>query len=94
MKVLQIIRQKNRFYKIIEKYRVNKLFTAPTALRMLKSLGDEELKKHDLSCLDVISLVGEPFDPETWHWTYEKLGKKKKFILIIRGDRQKQQVHH
>ncbi|TXL67514.1 acetate--CoA ligase [Cerasibacillus terrae] len=71
---------KNRFYKIIEKYRVNKLFTAPTALRMLKSLGDEELKKHDLSCLDVISLVGEPFDPETWHWTYEKLGKKKVYI--------------
>lgn len=67
---------KDRFYQIMEKYRVNKLFTAPTALRMLKSLGNEVLKKFDLSCLDVISLVGEPFDPETWHWTYETLGKK------------------
>ncbi|HEY4600626.1 MAG TPA: acetate--CoA ligase [Cerasibacillus sp.] len=70
----------NRFYQIIEKYRVNKLFTAPTALRMLKSLGDEAINQHDLSCLDVISLVGEPFDPETWHWTYEKLGKRKIYI--------------
>ncbi|NSL50799.1 acetate--CoA ligase [Calidifontibacillus erzurumensis] len=67
---------KDRFYQIIEKYRVNKLFTAPTALRMLKSMGEEVLEKYDLSCLDVISLVGEPFDPETWHWTYEVLGKK------------------
>ncbi|MEH7178548.1 acetate--CoA ligase [Neobacillus vireti] len=71
---------KDRFYQIIEKYRVNKLFTAPTALRMLKSMGDKPLKQYDLSCLDVISLVGEPFDPETWHWTYEVLGNKNVYI--------------
>ncbi|MEY2194669.1 acetate--CoA ligase [Neobacillus sp. BF23-41] len=71
---------KDRFYQIIEKYRVNKLFTAPTALRMLKSMGEKAIEKFDLSCLDVISLVGEPFDPETWHWTYEVLGKKKVYI--------------
>ena len=71
---------KDRFYQIIEKYRVNKLFTAPTALRMLKSMGEKPLEQFDLSCLDVISLVGEPFDPETWHWTYEVLGKKKVYI--------------
>ncbi|NWQ40450.1 acetate--CoA ligase [Bacillus sp. EB106-08-02-XG196] len=71
---------KDRFYQIIEKYRINKLFTAPTALRMLKSMGEKALEKFDLSCLDVISLVGEPFDPETWHWTYDVLGKKKVYI--------------
>lgn len=71
---------KDNFYRIIEKYRVNKLFTAPTALRMLKSLGDETLDKFDLSCLDVITLVGEPFDPETWHWTYKSLGKEKVYV--------------
>lgn len=71
---------KDRFYQIIEKYRVNKLFTAPTALRMLKSMGEKAVEKFDLSCLDVISLVGEPFDPETWHWTYDVLGKKKVYI--------------
>jgi acetyl-CoA synthetase len=47
---------------------------------MLKSMGEKALEKFDLSCLDVISLVGEPFDPETWHWTYEVLGKKKVYI--------------
>ncbi|KIY23479.1 MULTISPECIES: acetate--CoA ligase [Mesobacillus] len=71
---------KTRFYQIIEKYRVNKLFTAPTALRMLKSIGEKPLEEFDLSCLDVIALVGEPFDTETWHWTYEVLGKKKVYI--------------
>ncbi|WP_026566582.1 acetate--CoA ligase [Bacillus sp. UNC41MFS5] len=68
---------KDRFYQVIEKYRVNKLFTAPTALRMLKSLGEKVRNQFDLSCLDVVSLVGEPFDPESWQWTYEVLGKKK-----------------
>jgi acetyl-CoA synthetase len=68
---------KTRYYEIIEKYRVNKLFTAPTALRMLKSMGEKPLAAFDLSCLEVISLVGEPFDPESWQWTFEVLGKKK-----------------
>jgi len=67
--------EKDRFYQIINKYRVNKLFTAPTALRMLKSLGESAMAPYDLSCLDVISLVGEPFDPETWQWTHDVLGK-------------------
>lgn len=67
---------KDRFYQVMEKYRVNKLFTAPTALRMLKSLGEEAVNQFDLTPLDVVSLVGEPLDPETWHWTYEVLGKK------------------
>ncbi|PID21485.1 acetyl-coenzyme A synthetase [Sporosarcina sp. P3] len=72
--------EKTRFYQIIEKYRVNKLFTAPTALRMLKSMGEKPIEQFDLSCLDVIALVGEPFDAETWQWTYEVLGKKKVYI--------------
>lgn len=66
----------DRFYQIIDKYRVNKLFTAPTALRMLKSLGEKAMAPYDLSCLDVISLVGEPFDPDTWQWTHDVLGRK------------------
>lgn len=64
----------DRFYQIIEKYRVNKLFTAPTVLRMLRSLGEKVLERYDLSCLDVVSLVGEPFDPDTWNWTRDVFG--------------------
>ncbi|PAV28218.1 acetyl-coenzyme A synthetase [Virgibacillus profundi] len=67
--------EQDRFYQIIDKYRVNKLFTAPTALRMLRSLGEKALQPYDLSCLDVVSLVGEPFDPDTWHWTKDVLGQ-------------------
>lgn len=67
--------EQDRFYQIIEKYRINKLFTAPTALRMLRSLGKETLARYNLDCLDVISLVGEPFDGETWHWTRDVLGQ-------------------
>lgn len=72
--------ERDRFYRIIDKYRVNKLFTAPTALRMLRSLGESALEPFDLSCIDVISLVGEPFDPETWHWTHDVLGKKRVYV--------------
>ena len=66
--------EQDRFYQIIEKYRVNKLFTAPTALRMLRSLGKEALDAYNLSCLEVVSLVGEPFDADTWHWTRDVFG--------------------
>lgn len=71
---------KDRIYQMIDKYRITKLFTAPTALRMLKSLGEKAIEPYHLECLDVIALVGEPFDPETWHWTYEVLGKKKIYV--------------
>lgn len=70
----------DQLYRIMEKYHVNKLFTAPTALRMLKSLGEEVLNRFDLSMLDVVSLVGEPFDPETWQWTHDVLGKGKIYV--------------
>jgi len=66
----------DRVYEMIHKYRVNKLFTAPTAVRMLMRFGEDRMKNYDLSCLEVISLVGEPFGPEAWQWAYEKLGNK------------------
>ncbi|MBE3588293.1 MAG: acetate--CoA ligase [Thermoanaerobacteraceae bacterium] len=72
--------QPDRFYQIISKYRVNKLFTAPTAIRMLMRYGEKYMEPYDLSCLDVLSLVGEPFNPEAWHWAYEKLGKGRIYI--------------
>jgi acetyl-CoA synthetase len=70
----------DRFYKIIHKYRVNKIFTAPTALRMLMRHGEKVMEPYDLSCLEVIALVGEPFSPEAWHWTDRKLGKGRVYI--------------
>ncbi|WP_027459496.1 acetate--CoA ligase [Deinococcus murrayi] len=69
-----------RPYDIIERYGVNKVFTAPTALRMLRRAGDAPLAGHDLSRLELIALVGEPLDPETWHWTRGKLGEGRIFV--------------
>ncbi|GAA5533338.1 acetate--CoA ligase [Deinococcus aluminii] len=69
-----------RPYEVIERYGVNKVFTAPTALRMLRRAGDAALLKHDLNTLELVSLVGEPLDPETWHWTQGKLGAGRIFL--------------
>jgi acetyl-CoA synthetase len=70
----------DRFYQIVDKYRVTKIFTAPTAIRMLMRYGDDLMTPYDLSCLDVVGVVGEPFNPEAWHWTYEKLGKGRIYV--------------
>ncbi|MCL5948314.1 MAG: acetate--CoA ligase [Actinobacteria bacterium] len=65
----------DRFYDIVERYRVNKVFTAPTLLRMLARYGVQWLEKHDISHLELISLVGEPLDAKTWHWTHDNVGQ-------------------
>lgn len=64
-----------RPYEIMAKYGVTKLFTAPTALRMLRRAGDALMNGHDLTRLVLVSLVGEPLDPDTWFWTRDVLGK-------------------
>ncbi len=63
-----------RFWAIVEKYKVNKFYTAPTAIRALAREGDEYVKKHDLSSLTLLGTVGEPINPEAWRWYYNKVG--------------------
>jgi acetyl-CoA synthetase len=64
----------DRFWDIIEKYRVNIFYTAPTALRSLMREGDDWVKKHDLSSLKVLGSVGEAINPEAWMWYYNVIG--------------------
>ncbi len=66
-----------RFWDIIDKYKVNIIYTAPTAIRSLMSYGLEPLKGKDLSSLKVLGTVGEPINEEAWHWYDENIGKKK-----------------
>ncbi len=66
-----------RFWDIIDKYKVNILYTAPTAIRSLMSYGLEPIQGHDLSSLKVLGTVGEPINEEAWHWYDENIGKKK-----------------
>ncbi|XP_045615112.1 acetyl-coenzyme A synthetase, cytoplasmic isoform X2 [Procambarus clarkii] len=63
-----------RFWEIIEKYKVTKFYTAPTAIRTLMKFGDEPLKKYDISSLSVLGSVGEPINPEAWLWYYRVVG--------------------
>ncbi|TDG35273.1 acetate--CoA ligase [Pedobacter changchengzhani] len=71
----------SRFWDIIEKHKVNTLYTAPTAIRSLMSYGDDPLNGKDLSSIRVLGSVGEPINEEAWHWYDEKIGKGKAPIV-------------
>jgi acetyl-CoA synthetase len=64
----------DRFWKIIEDYRVTILYTAPTAIRAFIRWGDDWVKKHDLSSLRLLGSVGEPINPEAWMWYSTTIG--------------------
>ena len=64
-----------RFWEIVEKYRVNQFYTAPTAIRALQVYGTSHIEKYDLSSLKVIGSVGEPINEEAWNWYHENIGK-------------------
>lgn len=66
-----------RFWDIVQKHKVNILYTAPTALRSLMSYGLIPLGGKDLSSLKILGTVGEPINEEAWHWYDEHIGKKK-----------------
>jgi acetyl-CoA synthetase len=66
-----------RFWDIVEKHKVNILYTAPTAIRSLMSFGSDPLKNKDLSSLKILGTVGEPINEEAWHWYNENIGRKK-----------------
>lgn len=64
-----------RYWDIVDKYQVNILYTAPTAIRSLMSYGLEPLRNKHLSSLKVLGTVGEPINEEAWHWYNEHIGK-------------------
>ncbi len=67
----------DRWWEIIEKYGVTIFYTAPTAIRMMMRYGEEWVKKHDLSSLRLLGTVGEPINPEAWHWFYKVVGQER-----------------
>ncbi len=66
-----------RFWDVVDKYKVNQFYTAPTAIRALVAQGDEWVTKHDLSSLKVLGTVGEPINEEAWRWYHDLVGKAK-----------------
>ena len=67
----------DRFWRIVEKYGVTILYTAPTAIRAFMKWGTEWPKKHNLSSLRLLGTVGEPINPEAWIWYHEVIGGKR-----------------
>lgn len=67
----------DRFWRIVAKYRVNVMYTAPTAIRAFMKWGTDWPKKHDLSSLRLLGTVGEPINPEAWIWYHEIIGGKR-----------------
>jgi acetyl-CoA synthetase len=66
-----------RFWEVVEKFKVDILYTAPTAIRSLMSFGLDPIKGKDLSSLKVLGSVGEPINEEAWHWYNEHIGQKR-----------------
>jgi acetyl-CoA synthetase len=65
---------KDRWWEIIEKYKVTILYTAPTAIRTFMKWGTDWPEKHDLSSLRLLGSVGEPINPEAWVWYHTNIG--------------------
>lgn len=67
----------DRFWAMVEKYKVNQFYTAPTAIRALMREGEEWTRTRDLSSLKILGSVGEPINPEAWMWYYNNVGKER-----------------
>ena len=63
-----------RCWRMVEEYKINQFYTAPTAIRLLHKTGAHEPSKYDLSSLRILGTVGEPIDPPAWKWYYEEVG--------------------
>jgi acetyl-CoA synthetase len=66
--------QEDRFWKLIERYKVSIFYTAPTAIRAFMKWGDQHVEGKDLSSLRLLGTVGEPINPEAWMWYRSKIG--------------------
>jgi acetyl-CoA synthetase len=65
----------DRFWDVVEKYKVDIFYTAPTAIRAIAKEGDHWVKKHDISSIRILGSVGEPLNPEAWRWYYNLIGR-------------------
>jgi len=67
----------DRIWRIVEKYKVNVLYTAPTLIRSMMKYGSSWPKKHKMPSLRILGSVGEPINPEAWRWYYRYVGKNR-----------------
>ncbi len=71
----------DRFWAVVEKYKVDIFYTAPTAIRAIAKEGDDWVKKRDITSIRILGSVGEPLNPEAWKWYYEMIGRSECTIV-------------
>ncbi|EEY58107.1 acetyl-coenzyme A synthetase [Phytophthora infestans T30-4] len=69
-----------RYWDLVQRHKVTKFYTAPTAIRALMARGNDKIREYDLSSLKVLGSVGEPINPEAWKWYYEVVGNRQCYI--------------
>ncbi|ADJ15889.1 AMP-binding protein [Halalkalicoccus jeotgali] len=75
----------DRFWEMIDRHSITQFGISPTAIRALRKHGDAHVERHDLSSLRILGSTGEPWDPESWQWFYEKVGGSEAPIINISG---------
>ncbi|MBI4564229.1 MAG: AMP-binding protein [Planctomycetes bacterium] len=75
----------DRIWEIVERHRVTHLGISPTAIRLLKTADESWVTRHDLSSLRILGSTGEPWDPESYMWYFDKIGKRRCPIINISG---------
>jgi acetyl-CoA synthetase len=71
----------SRYWELVQTHKLTQFYTAPTAIRALRRLGDEHVTSFDLSSLRVLGSVGEPINPEAWIWYHDIVGNKKCMVV-------------
>jgi acetyl-CoA synthetase len=71
----------SRYWEAVEKHKLTQFYSAPTAIRLLRRLGEHHTQKNDLSSLRVLGSVGEPINPEAWNWYNDNVGKNQCAIV-------------
>jgi acetyl-CoA synthetase len=71
----------SRYWETVDKHKITQFYSAPTAIRLLRRMGHEHVEKYDLSSLRVLGSVGEPINPEAWHWYNDYVGRKQCAIV-------------
>lgn len=71
----------SRYWETVQKHKLTQFYTAPTAIRLLRRLGEHHVKDYDLSSLRVLGSVGEPINPEAWNWYNEHVGRRQCAIV-------------
>ena len=67
----------DRYWQVIEKWKVNQFYTAPTAIRAIAAAGEKWPSKYDMPSLRILGSVGEPINPEAWRWYHRNAGKER-----------------